>query len=332
MNADSALSQTIVSELGKVELMKKYFASFFLGLSNATFRTDSRVLHYSSVGQIRHSLVNITLSFRTRQTSATLLHAQKGSDYLTVSLMNSYLVMELQVEADKVTVQSLAPLSDRDWHFVEISMKNQTVSSRWTLAVDKGKEVSSMAKTAVEVLDFLKEGANIFLGGLNLDSGVSLSGCLGPVKIGGLLLPFYPETELNFPRPQEEQFVRRNPNAAAQYGCWGKSVCAPNPCHNGGLCEDLFDLHECECPPEWTGPVCQNLTDSCNSSPCVFGNCTSLDGRFKCECELGFTGERCEVEVDMCEVNSCSHGATCLRGFQRYTCLCPRDMTGQYCE
>ncbi|RVE61461.1 hypothetical protein OJAV_G00170950 [Oryzias javanicus] len=245
----------------------------------------------------------------------------------------SSVVLELQVEADIVTLQSLAPLNDGDWHFVEISTKNQTVSSSWTLAVDNGKEVSSMTQTAVEVLDFLKEGTDIFLGGTNLDSGVSLSGCLGPVKIGGLLLPFYLETELNFPRPQEGQFVRRNNNAAVQYGCWGRSVCAPNPCHNGGSCEDLFDLHECECPVEWTGPLCENLTDSCNSSPCVFGNCTNLAGRFRCECELGFVGdEQCEVEVDMCEFNSCSHGATCLRGFQRYTCLCPRDMTGQYCE
>ncbi|MED6231961.1 hypothetical protein ATANTOWER_015887 [Ataeniobius toweri] len=302
-------------------------------LSNMTFRLENSILLYHSNRKIKRSLTRVSLSFRTRESAAILLHAHRDSDHITVSLLNSYLVMKLQAGTDKdslrVTAQSLAPLSDGEWHFVSISKES---TSRWIMAVDGGKEYISVSKAAVGDLNFLRDGADIFLGGLSQESEMTFSGCLGPVEIGGLHLPFHQDTELNLPRPQEEQFVRGNSNNSPRYGCWGASVCAPNPCQNGGACEDLFDQHQCTCRPEWTGSLCQDQTDTCNSHPCVYGTCTNLPKGFKCECEVGFTGEQCEVEVDMCENSSCSYGATCLKGFQSYTCLCPRNMTGHYCD
>ncbi|TKS80137.1 Protein crumbs -like protein 1 [Collichthys lucidus] len=302
-------------------------------LSNVTFRVESSILHYRSNGKIKHSLSSVSLSFRTRQSAAILVHAQEDSHYLTVSLLDSHVVMGLQVGANNSTVRSQGPVSDGEWHTVELSMENQTLpTSRWIMAVDGGKEELSVSKTTAGNLDFLKEGADIFLGGLSLDAGVNLSGCLGPVEIGGLLLPFHQDIELNLPRPQEEQFARINSNASPQYGCWGHSVCTPNPCKNEGVCKDLFDLHHCTCPSEWRGPLCQESTNNCFSSPCIYGNCTNLPERFKCVCDVGYSGEQCEVEVDMCKNNNCGHGATCLKGFESYTCLCPHNVTGQYCE
>ncbi|XP_076600147.1 protein crumbs homolog 1-like [Chaetodon auriga] len=306
-------------------------------LSTVTFRGESSILHYRSNGKIKRNLSSVSLSFRTRQSAATILQAQKDSDYLIISLMDSHLVMELQAGTDKdsqkVTVQSQGPVSDGEWHTVELSMEDQTLpTSRWIMAVDGGKDEQSMSKTAGGDLSFLREGADIFLGGLGLDAGVKLSGCLGLVEIGGLPLPFHHDTELKLPRPQEEKFTRINHNAGPRYGCWGASVCAPNPCMNEGVCEDLFDSHHCTCPSEWTGPLCQESTNTCISSPCIYGNCTNLPGGFRCVCELGYSGEQCEVEVDMCENSNCSNGATCLKGFESYTCLCPQNLTGQYCD
>ncbi|KAM7401046.1 hypothetical protein PAMA_005309 [Pampus argenteus] len=308
------------------------FPQGFECLSNVTFRAESEVLLYRSNRKINRSLTGVSLSFRTRQFAATILHAQKGSTYLTVSLQDSHVVMEHQGNVDKdslkLTVQSQGSVSDGEWHTVELSMENQT--SIWIMAVDGDKE--ELSKINAGDLDFLREGADIFLGGMSLDTRVSLSGCLGPIKIGGLLLPFHLDTELNLPRPQEEQFVRINVNASPQYGCWGASVCAPNPCQNEGACEDLFDLHHCVCPSEWTGPLCQDLTDTCASSPCIYGNCTNLSGGYKCVCQQGYSGEQCETEVDLCANSNCSSGATCLKGFQSYVCVCPQNLTGQYCD
>uniref|UniRef100_UPI003AAEB396 protein crumbs homolog 1-like n=1 Tax=Centroberyx gerrardi TaxID=166262 RepID=UPI003AAEB396 len=304
-------------------------------LSNVTLGRDSGILSYRGNGKIKRSLSSVFLSLRTRQSDATLLHVQKGSAYLIVFLQDSHLLMELQVDEDspKLTVQTPGPISDGEWHTIELGMENQNLqSSRWILVVDGGKEELQVSDTTAGNLDFLREGADILLGGLGLDAGGNLAGCLGPVEIGGLTLPFHGDTELNLPRPQEEQFVRVNGDAPPRYGCWGASVCAPNPCQNQGACEDLFDIYRCACPSGWAGRLCQDPADTCASSPCVNGNCTILSEGYECVCESGYSGTRCEVEVDMCEGSNCSKGATCLRGFQSYACLCPQNLTGKYCE
>ncbi|XP_060941021.1 protein crumbs homolog 1-like [Limanda limanda] len=300
-------------------------------LANVTFRADSTVLQFQSNGKIRRSLTSVFLSLRTRQSAATILRAQRGSDHLIVSLQDSHLVMEIKAGDDQVTVQSQGAISDGAWRTVELSKTLPT--SRWIMEVDGSQKQPSMSQTAAGNLDFLREGADIFLGGLvGLDAGVNFSGCVGSVEIGGLLLPFYLDTALNLPRPQEEQFVRVKVNADPQLGCWGASVCASSPCQNQGVCEDVFDLHHCTCPSEWTGPLCEQSTDNCISGPCIHGHCTNSPGGFECVCELGYSGEQCEFEVDMCENNNCSKGATCLKGFQSYACLCPQNRTGLYCD
>ncbi|KAM4605054.1 protein crumbs homolog 1-like [Polymixia lowei] len=306
-------------------------------VSNVTLGGDSGFLSYQGNGKIKRSLSSVSLRLRTRQSDSTVLHAEKGSVYLTISLQDSHLLMELRAginqDSPKLTVQTPGPISDGEWHTFELSMENGDLpSSRWVMVVDGREEQPCVSDTTAGNLDFLREGVDILLGGLGLDAGGSLAGCLGHVEIGGLPLPFHDDTELNLPRPQEEQFVKITGAVAPRYGCWGTSVCAPNPCHNQGACEDLFDLSRCTCPSGWAGPRCQDPSDTCASNPCVYGNCTILSEGYECVCESGYSGALCGVEVDMCDDNKCNTGATCLRGFQSYACLCPQNMTGQYCD
>ncbi|KAI4809065.1 hypothetical protein KUCAC02_017980 [Chaenocephalus aceratus] len=305
-------------------------------LSNVTFRVESSVLKYRSNGKIKRNLDSFSISFRARQSAATLLNAHKDSDQVTISLLDSHVVMELQAgakDSNKVTVRSEGPISDGEWHTVEISLENQTLpTSRWIMIVDGGKTEVSMSRTAPGDLDFLREGAYIFLGGLSSEAGVNMSGCLGLVEIGGLLLPFHLDTDFNLPRPQEEQFAMITPGVAPNYGCWGARVCERNPCNNDGVCEDLFDLHHCICPSEWTGPLCEKQADSCISSPCINGHCIDLPEGFECVCEVWYSGKQCDLEADTCENSNCNEGATCLKGFQSYGCLCPLGLTGEYCN
>lgn len=303
-----------------------------------TLRDDTAVLSYRGNGKISHSLSSVLLSVRTRQTDATLLHAERGSEYLTISLQESRLLLELQASgaegSPKLTAQSQGPISDGKWHTVELSMEAPNLqTSRWTMVLDKGREEKPYVSTISSGnLDFLRDGVDILLGGLGPNAGGNLAGCLGPVEIGGILLPYYGDTNLNLPRPQDEQFVRIASTGAPLYGCWGVSVCASNSCLNQGVCEDLFDLSLCRCPSGWAGPQCQDSTDTCASSPCVHGNCSTLVGGYECVCEPGYMGARCEAEMDLCKDNKCGQGATCLRGFQNYACLCPQKMTGPLCE
>lgn len=34
--------------------------------------------------------------------------------------------------------------------------------------------------------------------------------------------------------------------------------CAGGPCQHGGTCHDLVGGFRCDCPPEWTGDLCQD--------------------------------------------------------------------------
>lgn len=305
-------------------------------LSNVTIRAEGSPLHYRSNGNIKHSLNRLSISFRTRQAAATLMYAQKGLDFLIISLMDSQLTLQLQVGLDQnaSVVHSVGPVSDGLWHTVELKIENSTMQTAlWILVLDGNKMLIEGSRLHPQVLDFLREETDIFLGGMKEFGSMKLSGCLGPAEIGGLVLPFHKDSELNFPRPQPEQFVRVDRNTVAlQNGCWGTRVCDPNPCQNDGVCEDVFDLYQCTCSSEWTGLLCQESTDRCLSSPCVFGNCSSMSGEYKCDCEPGYGGHQCESEVNVCENNHCSNGATCLQGLKSYTCLCPQNVTGQYCN
>uniref|UniRef100_A0A4W5QFB3 Crumbs cell polarity complex component 1 n=1 Tax=Hucho hucho TaxID=62062 RepID=A0A4W5QFB3_9TELE len=311
-------------------------------VSNVTLRNDS-ILSYRGNGKIRHHLSSVLLSVRTRQTDATLLHTEKGSEFITISLQDSHLLLELQAgggeASPKLTAQSRGLLSDGQWHMVELSMEAPYLqTSRWIMVLDGGRdgveEEHVVSEAASGSLAFLKEGVDILLGGLGPEAGGNLDGCLGPVQIGGLPLPYYGDTDLNFPRPQEEQFERTPSAATPLYGCQGATVCTPNPCLNQGVCEELFDLSLCRCPPEWMGPQCQNDVDTCAVKPCVHGNCSVLGEGYVCACEPGYGGTRCEKDVDTCENNKCqvALGATCLRGLLNYTCHCPRNMTGPFCD
>lgn len=267
------------------------FFPFPSGLSNVTLHDKSSILHYQSNGKISHSLADVLLSFCSGQPTATLLFAQRGSAHLAVFLRDSRLVMELKTGHGNgtvvLTVQNERAVSNGVWHTAKISMESK--SSRWIMDVDGDQRERSISGGN---LDFLKEeGTDIFLGGKNRESEGKFSGCLGSVEIGGLLLPFLQDTELNLPRPQKEQFVKVNSDDV-QRPC---SLCQLRPCHNNG-------------------------------------SCVTVPKGFKCECRPGYRGELCDEEVDTCVNNNCSRGSTCLRGFETYTCLCPRNITGQYCE
>ncbi|XP_064847924.1 protein crumbs homolog 1-like [Oncorhynchus masou masou] len=309
-------------------------------VSNVTLRNDS-ILSYRGNGKIRHHLSSVLLSVRTRQTNATLLHTKKGSEFITISLQDSHLLLELQAgggeASPKLTAQSRGLVSDGKWHMVELSMEAPDLqTSRWIMVLDGGRdeveEEQVVSKVASGSLAFLREGVDILLGGLGPEARGNLEGCLGPVQIGGLPLPYYGDTDLNLPRPQEGQFLRTPSAVTPLYGCRGASVCTPNPCLNQGVCEELFDLSLCRCPPEWMGPQCQNDVDTCAVKPCVHGNCSVLGEGYLCACEPGYGGTRCEKDVDTCENNKCGPEATCLRGLLNYACHCPRNMTGPFCD
>ncbi|XP_035504606.2 protein crumbs homolog 1 isoform X2 [Scophthalmus maximus] len=316
--------------------------------SSATFLNDSTVMSYRGNGQIVRNLTSLSLNLRTRRRNAAILHAEKDSAFITLSVQDGFLTVELQSTAaaeeseaeggeggeavSTVSLSSRRIVSDGEWHSVHVFMAAPWAhASRWTLSLDDDIEEASTSRNQGGNMDFLRQGVDIFLGGLAPDAGWSLVGCLGTVELGGIALSYAGSADVNLPRLQAEQFVRTSPRAPP-LGCSGAPVCEPNPCLNGGHCQDHFNTYNCSCAEGWAGRRCDFFTDTCAPGPCVHGNC-SVNGRtYECACEFGYGGVDCENEVDVCDNHRCAHGGTCLHGPDRYACLCPENYTGPFCN
>jgi hypothetical protein len=90
---------------------------------------------------------------------------------------------------------------------------------------------------------------------------------------------------------------------------------------NGGTCVDLrsaaADDFRCQCPPGFTGRLCeQNVASGCSSGRQIcFNGATCYDlvgGDFLCSCPTGYSGRQCDEQVGACVSNPCPLGATCI--------------------
>ncbi|XP_036387094.1 cadherin EGF LAG seven-pass G-type receptor 2 [Megalops cyprinoides] len=76
-----------------------------------------------------------------------------------------------------------------------------------------------------------------------------------------------------------------------------------------------------------------SLSDPCDYSPCPANSYCSNDwDSYSCTCHPGYYGDGC---TDVCSLNPCEHQSACTRtpsSSHGYTCDCPDNYFGQYCE
>lgn len=109
--------------------------------------------------------------------------------------------------------------------------------------------------------------------------------------------------------------------------------CEPDPCENGGTCENNNNSYTCQCPAGYDGDRCEHQIDNCASNPCQNGaTCDSHVGGYVCTCAAGYTGSNCETLIDNCAPNPCQNGGVCDNGVNSYTCQCPPGFDGTNCE
>uniref|UniRef100_A0A1A8GL00 Cadherin EGF LAG seven-pass G-type receptor 2 n=1 Tax=Nothobranchius korthausae TaxID=1143690 RepID=A0A1A8GL00_9TELE len=87
-----------------------------------------------------------------------------------------------------------------------------------------------------------------------------------------------------------------------------------------------------------TMPGCSAKRHFCNNNPCLNGGtcvnlyCSDDWDSYSCTCLSGYYGTNC---TDVCSLNPCEHASLCTRkpgSSHGYTCNCPRNYFGQYCE
>uniref|UniRef100_A0A5F8HC53 Cadherin EGF LAG seven-pass G-type receptor 2 n=1 Tax=Monodelphis domestica TaxID=13616 RepID=A0A5F8HC53_MONDO len=76
-----------------------------------------------------------------------------------------------------------------------------------------------------------------------------------------------------------------------------------------------------------------SLPDPCDSSPCPPNSYCSDDwDSYSCSCDPGYYGDSC---ANVCTLNPCEHQSVCTRkpsAPHGYTCECPHNYFGPYCE
>eukprot|EP00057_Strongylocentrotus_purpuratus_P008000 XP_011662474.1 PREDICTED: uncharacterized protein LOC105437510 [Strongylocentrotus purpuratus] len=83
--------------------------------------------------------------------------------------------------------------------------------------------------------------------------------------------------------------------------CQEINECLSVPCQNGAQCVDRIDDYNCYCEPGWTGRVCDQDINECQSNPCVFGQCGHGINFYFCNCNAGYNGTNCNI-VKTCNV------------------------------
>ena len=69
-------------------------------------------------------------------------------------------------------------------------------------------------------------------------------------------------------------------------------------CAINSICKSQFDGSiKCVCPPGYNGTNCNNYIGTCIPNPCMNGgNCEEISNDYICQCTSGYVGKNCSYE------------------------------------
>ncbi len=118
-------------------------------------------------------------------------------------------------------------------------------------------------------------------------------GCLGELRVAGVLLPFFTEEELGNSTASRRFSIRRSEGGVASDPDRRRQcvLCFESECRNGGTCLDPLQEFSCHCPAGFEGETCEVNVDECEESRCLNGECVDGVAEYTCRCLPGWTGQ-----------------------------------------
>ncbi|XP_051946572.1 hyaluronan-binding protein 2-like [Xyrauchen texanus] len=112
-----------------------------------------------------------------------------------------------------------------------------------------------------------------------------------------------------------------------------KGKCTPNPCKNGGVCEEKRDKFKCKCPKQFRGRRCERGKRVCMRGTCGKGLCllTQNPPYYTCKCIPPFMPPNCK-KASPCTPNPCENNGKCVKEEDDFDCVCENGFIGKYCQ
>ncbi|KAL4219251.1 DNA repair protein Rad9 [Mactra antiquata] len=313
-------------------------------ISNATFdgRTDFAV--YKNTLSNTSIISAFSFKFRTLAMNGYILMFGDNNEYFKVMLRGSYVILEYKLpNSAEVVLSAEYDISNSNVYLVEVREHDldMTLTLYDSDKVFQHKMVNGTLPTTGN--NFMngvlkKSNTDVILGtrivGVAVNSYIyAYHGCLSEVRIGGILLPFFPDDQF-INNTSVERFLLQS-NYRFTQGCQAGIGCDRNQCKHGSQCQPDFYSYTCECSTGYTGRWCQDRVDFCSDNPCMNGHCVNLLDQYQCMCDnTGYTGTRCETDINECSDNStpCLNKGLCMNQNGTYTCQCSSSFIGDNCE
>lgn len=148
---------------------------------------------------------------------------------------------------------------------------------------------------------------------------------------------------------------RHDRSSARCDDCDTHDDCSPNPCMNGGLCDDVGDTFSCACQRGFEGETCETPVDCGapvsppNGSVTNDGTTYGSTARYACDPGYMIVGAStrtcmangtwsgpaptCVPVPGVCNPNPCMNEGMCSEtGPSSYVCTCAPGFVGEHCE
>ena len=201
-------------------------------------------------------------------------------DYVSLAIVNSYIVYRYNLGSGNAEIVSASPVSLNEWHTITVTRFGKAGS----LTVDSEETMKGESPGAFTSLNI---GDVMWLGGYNHFINISaftgvergLYGCISSLTINDKIVNLVLDAV-----------------SGLRVGECNSSSCEGNPCLNGGTCVTEGGSFVCQCPLSHKGGLCASDVDHCGSSPCLNGGtCLEFSNGtgYSCQCPFGYEGVIC---------------------------------------
>lgn len=281
-------------------------------LSSATFNGVNSSVEYTSIGIDASSAgveQTIDFSFRSRQGGTVLTIQNEASAhvrFLRLDIENRGVIIRWIAKSGLVVNESLYELPEAlngSWHSVTLNLPGNFSlaelvapegqitlggSGTETTTVTVHSLVERQVPDETTILPDQNENETGPAVMLILPDSVPYRGCLNEFRVGGLLLPFFPTSDLlSDPSARKFRPISVDQLNNLELEC---RLCYDHECQNGAKCLDPLANYTCDCLAGYEGDLCQVNIDECVNHLCVNGDCLDGVANYTCQCKPGWTG------------------------------------------